>query len=90
MAPASRINPPVTSSRITAAVNPAPDAFLPETNLPFGARFETYRNNWDFPTAGSPIKKRWIFPRILVPSGWVFGTPPNNWRRIASFISGYP
>lgn len=55
IAPASSRRSPVSWSLVTAAVKPTPLEPRPVVAIALGAVFNTYRNNCDLATLGSPI-----------------------------------
>mmetsp|Transcript_11200 Transcript_11200/g.26701 ORF Transcript_11200/g.26701 Transcript_11200/m.26701 type:complete len:205 (-) Transcript_11200:678-1292(-) len=78
MAPASRRRSFVSSSRVTAAVRPTPDAPRPVVDTACGDTASMNRNSCDLPQDGSPINKILISPLKWVPLSRFFSAPPKS------------
>ncbi len=83
-APASRVIPPAFSRR-TAAVNPAAVVPRPEVYKPRGAIFATYCRSCDLAVPGSPNRRTFMSPRMVM-SGKRFPTPPKRRYIMASLM----
>lgn len=61
-APASMVNSPVSGSLVTAAVNPAPDAVLPQDYTLSGKNLLTHFKKLDLDVPGSPTRHKFMSP----------------------------
>mmetsp|Transcript_18826 Transcript_18826/g.64108 ORF Transcript_18826/g.64108 Transcript_18826/m.64108 type:complete len:342 (-) Transcript_18826:199-1224(-) len=89
-APPSSTISPVSVSRVTAAVRPAPELPRPVVYTPRGDTFTMCFSSWLFATPGSPMRQRWISPRSFIPSASVRLEPPQSCSSIAFLMSSWP